>query len=57
MKNNIVLWALLLLTALPLSAQNTDLQKAVARYKKATVVTATATKTSHKDSIAIDVTA
>jgi hypothetical protein len=55
MKNNIVLWALLLLTALPLSAQNTDLQKAVARYKKATVVTATATKTSHKDAIAKDV--
>ena len=57
MKNNIVLWALLLLTALPLSAQNTDLQKAVARYKKATVITATATKTSHKDAIAKDVTA
>ena len=57
MKNNIVLWALLLLTALPLSAQNTDLQKAVARYKKATVVTATATKTSHKDAIAKDVIA
>ena len=55
MKNNIGLWALLLLTALPLSAQNTDLQKAVARYKKATVVTATATKTSHKDAIAKDV--
>lgn len=57
MKNNIVLWALLLLTALPLSAQNTDLQKAVARYKKATFITATATKTSHKDAIAKDVTA
>ena len=36
-------------------AQSTDLQKAVARYKKAAVVTAAATKTSHKDAIAKDV--
>ena len=49
------LWALLLLTSLPLSAQNADLQKAVVRYKKATTVTAAATKTSHKDAIAKDV--
>jgi hypothetical protein len=35
-------------------AQNTDLQKAVTRYKKAAVVTAAATKTSHKDAIAKD---
>ena len=45
------------LTFLPLSvsAQNADLQKAVARYKKSTTVTASATKTSHKDAIAKDV--
>ena len=36
-------------------AQSADLQKAVARYKKAAVVTAAATKTSHKDAIAKDV--
>ena len=36
-------------------AQNADLQKAIARYKKATTVTAAATKTSHKDAIAKDV--
>ena len=36
-------------------AQSTDLQKAVARYKKAAAVTAAATKTSHKDAIAKDV--
>ena len=36
-------------------AQNADLQKAVTRYKKAAVVTAAATKTSHKDAIAKDV--
>ena len=36
-------------------AQNTDLQKAVAKYKKATTVTAAVTKTSHKDAIAKDV--
>ena len=51
---------LLILLTLHLSlftaiAQNVDLQKAVARYKKATTVTATATKTSHKDAIAKDV--
>jgi len=49
------IWALLLLTSLPLSAQNADLQKAVARYKKATTVTAIATKTNHKDALAKDV--
>jgi len=36
-------------------AQNADLQKAVAKYKKVTTVTAAATKTSHKDAIAKDV--
>ena len=36
-------------------AQNADLQKAVAKYKKTTTVTAAATKTSHKDAIAKDV--
>ena len=36
-------------------AQSADLQKAVARYKKAAVVTAAATKTNHKDAIAKDV--
>jgi len=35
-------------------AQSADLQKAVARYKKAVVVTAAATKTSHKEAIAKD---
>lgn len=35
-------------------AQNADLQKAVAKYKKATTVTATATKTTHKDALAKD---
>ena len=35
-------------------AQNADLQKAVAKYKKATTVTAAATKTTHKDAIAKD---
>lgn len=35
--------------------QNADLQKAVAKYKKATTITAAATKTSHKDAIANDV--
>ena len=51
----LALWVLLLIMSLPLSAQNADLQKAVARYKKVTTVTATATKTSHKDAIAKDV--
>ena len=36
-------------------AQNADLQKAVAKYKKVSTVTAAATKTSHKDAIAKDV--
>ena len=37
------------------SAQTADLQKAVARYKKVTTITAAATKTSHKDAVAKDV--
>ena len=36
-------------------AQSADLQKAVSRYSKATLITAAATKTSHKDAIAKDV--
>ena len=35
-------------------AQNADLQKAVAKYKKTTTVTAAATKTTHKDALAKD---
>jgi len=45
---------LLLFVCLPLSAQTTDLQKAVARYKKATLVTAAVTKTTHKNALAKD---
>lgn len=36
-------------------AQNADLQKAVARYKKVSTVTAVAKKTTHKDALAKDV--
>lgn len=36
-------------------AQNADLQKAVARYKKASTVTAVAKKTTHKEALAKDV--
>lgn len=49
-----LLLSLLLLMALPLNAQQADLQKAVARYKKATLVTAQAQKTTHKNAVAKD---
>ena len=45
----------MVMMALSVSAQTADLQKAVARYKKAATVTAAATKTNHKDAIAKDV--
>ena len=51
----ISLFHLLAFAPLSVNAQNADLQKAVARYKKTTTVTAAATKTSHKDAIAKDV--
>lgn len=40
---------------LSFSAAQSDFQKAVAKYKNATTVTAAVTKTSHKDAIAKDV--
>ena len=49
------LFHLLIFSPLSVNAQNADLQKAVARYKKVSAVTAAATKTSHKDAIAKDV--
>ena len=51
----ITLLHLLAFAPLSVSAQNADLQKAVAKYKKVSTVTAAATKTSHKDAIAKDV--
>ncbi|MBQ9642234.1 MAG: hypothetical protein IJV06_11850 [Bacteroidaceae bacterium] len=48
------LCALTLFSVLCASAQTTEFQKAIAKYKNATTVTATAVKTTHRTSVAKD---
>jgi outer membrane lipoprotein-sorting protein len=55
MKHLLLILFTVLCSLFTASAQTADLQKAVARYKKVTTITAAATKTSHKDAVAKDV--
>ena len=55
MKHLLLILFTILCSLFTASAQTADLQKAVARYKKVTTITAAATKTSHKDAVAKDV--
>ncbi len=50
----LALLPLFLFFCLPMAAQTADLKKAVARYKNVNIVTATATKTTHKNALAKD---